>query len=84
MNLVFAPDAWEDYLHWQQVDKSVVKRINLIIKDVIRTPFTGIGKPEPLRHDFAGCWSRRITDEHRMVYRVTDTAIELLQLRYHY
>lgn len=84
MNLLFSPDAWEDYLHWQQTDKTVVKRIHLIIKDVLRTPFTGIGKPEPLRHDFAGCWSRRITDEHRLVYRVTDKAVELLQLRYHY
>lgn len=84
MNLTFAPDAWEDYLHWQQADKAVVKRINLILKDAMRTPFAGIGKPEPLRHDFAGCWSRRITDEHRMVYRVTGNALEVLQLRYHY
>jgi toxin YoeB len=84
MNLLFSPNAWEDYLHWQQTDKAVVKRIHLIIKDVLRTPCTGIGKPEPLRHVLAGCWSRRITDEHRLVYRVTDTAVELLQLRYHY
>lgn len=84
MNLIFAPDAWDDYLHWQQTDKAVTKRINLIIKDVLRTPFTGIGKPEPLRHTYAGCWSRRITEEHRLVYRVTDTGIELVQLRYHY
>lgn len=64
MNLIFSPEAWEDYQYWQQTDKAVVKRINLFIKDVMRTPFTGIGKPEPLRYDLAGCWSRRITEEH--------------------
>ncbi len=84
MNLIFSPEAWEDYQYWQQTDKAVVKRINLIIKDVMRTPFTGIGKPEPLRYDLAGCWSRRITEEHRMVYRITAAAVELLQLRLHY
>ena len=84
MNLIFSPDAWEDYGFWQQTDKAVTKRINLLIKDTLRSPLSGIGKPEPLRHAYAGCWSRRITDEHRMVYQVSEAGLEILQLRYHY
>jgi toxin YoeB len=84
MNLAFSPDAWEDYLYWQQTDKKIVKRINELIKDAIRNPQQGIGKPEPLRHTLAGFWSRRITDEHRMVYRVVGNTFEIAQLRYHY
>jgi len=84
VNLVFAPEAWEDYLFWQETDKQVVKRIHQLIKDISRSPFTGIGKPEPLRHALSGYWSRRITQEHRMVYRVEQQNLIIAQLRYHY
>ena len=84
MNLVFSPQAWEDYLHWQQKDQRILKRINTLIKESLCTPHEGIGKPEPLRHTLAGFWSRRITDEHRMVYRITDQNLEIAQLRFHY
>ena len=84
MNLVFSPQAWEDYQHWQQTDKKILKRINTLIKESLCTPHEGIGKPEPLRHTLAGFWSRRITDEHRMVYRITDQNLEIAQLRFHY
>lgn len=84
MNFVFAPEAWEDYLFWQETDKQVVKRIHQLIKDISRSPFTGIGKPEPLRHALSGYWSRRITQEHRMVYRVEQQNLIIAQLRYHY
>ena len=84
MNLVFAPQAWEDYQHWVQTDRKLLKRINELIKDTIRSPYAGIGKPEPLRHALAGFWSRRITDEHRMVYRVVGKNLEIAQLRFHY
>ena len=84
MNLLFSPQAWEDYLYWQQTDKKLIKRINELIKDVSRSHYEGIGKPEPLKHALAGFWSRRITDEHRMVYRINGRTIEIAQLRYHY
>jgi toxin YoeB len=84
MNLLFAPEAWEDYLYWQKTDKRVIKRINVLIKDIKRSPFEGIGKPEALRHNLSGCWSRRITEEHRIVYKITDEGIAFLQMRYHY
>jgi toxin YoeB len=84
VNLVFAPQAWEDYQHWVQTDRKLLKRINELIKDTIRSPYTGIGKPEPLRHALAGFWSRRITDEHRMVYRIVGKNLEIAQLRFHY
>ena len=84
MNLVFSSQAWEDYLHWQQKDQRILKRINTLIKESLCTPHEGIGKPEPLRHTLAGFWSRRITDEHRMVYRITDQNLEIAQLRFHY
>jgi toxin YoeB len=84
MKLVFAEAAWEDYLYWQQKDKRMVERINKLIKKVQREPFTGIGKPEPLKHALAGFWSRRITDEHRLVYRVDGDSLLIAQLRYHY
>jgi toxin YoeB len=84
MKLVFAEAAWEDYLYWQQKDKRMVERINKLIKEVQREPFTGIGKPEPLKHALAGFWSRRITDEHRLVYRVDGDSLLIAQLRYHY
>jgi toxin YoeB len=84
MNLTFAPQAWEDYLHWQQTDARIVARIHELIKDVARNPFAGIGKPEKLRHGLQGYWSRRITAEHRIVYKVVDGAIFIAQMRYHY
>lgn len=84
MNVVFAPQAWEDYLHWHSVDRSIVKRINRLIAEVSRSPFDGIGKPEPLKYGLAGAWSRRITEEHRLVYRVLGDDLQILQARYHY
>lgn len=84
MKLVFSADAWDDYLYWQKTDKKILKRINQLILEARRTPFEGLGKPEPLKHALSGYWSRRITDEHRMVYKVTEDAISIAQLRYHY
>lgn len=84
MKLIFADEAWEDYLYWQKQDKRVVGRINKLIQETQREPFTGVGKPEPLKHALAGFWSRRITDEHRMVYRLASDALEIVQLRFHY
>jgi toxin YoeB len=83
-NLTFSPNAWEDYLYWQQHDKKVLKRINHLIKDIQRTPYSGIGKPEALRFDLKGFWSRRINREHRLVYRLTDISIEIVSCRFHY
>ena len=84
MRLIFAANAWEDYLYWQKSDRKVLNRINTLIKDIQRQPFEGIGKPESLKHGLSGYWSRRITDEHRMVYKVEDDSILIAQLRYHY
>lgn len=84
MKLVFAGGAWEDYLYWQQTDKKLLKRINSLIKDIQRDPFDGIGKPEPLKHALSGYWSRRINDEHRIVYKIDKESILIAQLRYHY
>lgn len=84
MKLIFAEQAWEDYLHWQQQDRKLVERINKLIRETQREPFAGVGKPEPLRHALAGWWSRRITDEHRMVYKVEGDTLWIAQLRYHY
>ena len=84
MKLIFAEKAWEDYLYWQKTDKKILKRINALVKDIQRDPFEGIGKPEPLKHALSGYWSRRITDEHRMVYCVKGGDILIAQLRYHY
>lgn len=84
MKLIFSDEAWEDYLHWQAQDRRMVERINKLIRETQRGPFSGIGKPEPLKHALAGFWSRRITDEHRMVYKVEGDALLLAQLRYHY
>jgi toxin YoeB len=77
-------DAWEDYLYWQKNDKSILKKINILIKESMRTPFEGTGKPEALKENLAGFWSRRINLEHRLVYKVEDEAIFILQCRYHY
>ena len=84
MKLIFSEHAWEDYLFWQQTDKAMLKRINRLIEETTRTPFEGIGKPEPLRHGFTGYWSRRISDEHRMIYKVEGDLLHIAQLRYHY
>ena len=84
MKFIFAEDAWEDYLYWQKQDRKMVERINKLIREIQRKPFEGIGKPEPLKHALAGFWSRRITDEHRVVYKVEGAALLIAQLRYHY
>lgn len=88
MKLVFWPTAWDDYLHWQNEDHKILKRINVLLKEITRDPFRGTGKPEPLGGNLAGWWSRRITGEHRLVYRVTGKgeaqALEVAQCRYHY
>ncbi len=84
MKLIFSSQGWEDYLHRQATDRKILNRINDLIKEAMRTPFKGTGKPEPLRHVLAGYWSRRITDEHRMIYRVDGDAFLIAQLRYHY
>ena len=82
--LTFSDQAWEEYLYWQKNDKAILKRINNLIKDIKRGPFDGIGKPEPLKHGLSGYWSRRINDEHRLVYKVRDNQILIAQLKYHY
>ncbi len=88
MKLVFSEQAWEDYLHWQTGDQAVLDRVNALIKECLRTPFKGTGKPEPLKGDLKGWWSRRITLEDRLVYRVAgsgdDQRLEVAQCRYHY
>jgi toxin YoeB len=84
VKLVFSDEAWDDYLYWQKQDRKVLNRINRLIQEVRREPFSGLGKPEPLQHALSGFWSRRITEEHRMVYRVDADSLQLVQLRYHY
>ncbi|EKV29269.1 YoeB toxin protein [Caenispirillum salinarum AK4] len=88
MNLLWTQDAWEEYLYWQKTDKRVVKKINALIKDAARSPFKGLGKPEPLKENLSGWWSRHITGEHRLVYRVQgedgDRVLTVAQCRYHY
>ena len=84
MNLVFASDAWDDYLHWQKTDPRILERVNLLLKEITRDPYRGIGKPEPLRHEAQGYWSRRITKEHRLIYKKSGDQILIAQLRYHY
>jgi toxin YoeB len=84
MKLIFSESAWEEYLEWQRTDKKVLKRINALIKDAQRNPTNGLGKPEPLKHALSGYWSRRITEEHRMVYKFSEDSLFLAQLRYHY
>ena len=85
MNIEFSSKAWEDYLYWQSTDRRTLKKINSLIQDIARdNPYEGIGKPEPLKHAFSGYWSRRITDEHRIVYCVSGEVIQIAQIRYHY
>lgn len=84
MNITFSKNSWEDYISWQKEDKKILKKINELIKDIQRTPFEGIGKPEPLKYDLAGYWSRRIDREHRLVYQVEENEIFIYSCRYHY
>ena len=84
MNLTWSRHAWEDYCYWQQTDKKILKRINTLIKDTMRTPYEGLGDPEPLKHHWSGYWSRRINREHRLVYRVSEDNFIIVQCRYHY
>ena len=84
MKLVFADRPWEDYLHWQASDRATLERVNTLIGECMRSPFTGTGKPEPLRGALAGWWSRRITSEHRLIYRPVEDAILIAQCRFHY
>ena len=84
MKLIFAEPAWQDCLYWQQHDKQILKRINQLIQEIQREPFAGVGKPEPLKHALSGFWSRRINDEHRIVYKVEADCLFIAQLRYHY
>ena len=84
MRLSFSSNAWEDYLYWQNTDKKILKRINSLIKEIQRSPTDGIGKPERLKHGLSGYWSRRINDEHRIVYICKDDTLLIAQLRYHY
>ena len=84
MRLVFSPNGWDDYKHWLQADKQTLRRINRLIDDVLRDPPDGIGKPEPLKYMLAGAWSRRITEEHRLVYLVDNDDLVILQASFHY
>lgn len=84
MKLLFSENAWEDYLYWQQTDKKILNRVNELILDIQRNKYKGIGKPEPLKHSLAGYWSRRINNEHRIVYKIEKDSVMTAQLRYHY
>ena len=84
MILSFSDDAWDDYLYWQQNDKKILKKLNRLIKEIQREPFEGMGEPEPLKYNWSGYWSRRITIEHRLVYKVSDDNLIIAQCRYHY
>ena len=84
MKLIFSENAWEDYLYWQKTDRKTLKRINLLIREIQRSPFEGIGKPEHLKHALSGYWSRRIDNEHRIIYRLETDSLLIAQLRHHY
>lgn len=84
MKLIFSENAWDDYQYWIKADKKILKRVNTLIQDIQRSPFSGIGKPEPLKHGLSGYWSRRVNDEHRIVYKVEGDSIFIAQARYHY
>ncbi|MCP9269541.1 Txe/YoeB family addiction module toxin, partial [Xenorhabdus sp. XENO-1] len=83
MKIPFSDSVWEDYLYWQQTDKAILKRTNQLIKDIRRQPFEGIGKPEPLKHNLSGFWSRRITEEHRLIHAIEEDQIMIAACRYH-
>jgi len=84
MKILFTEEAWEEYLHWQQTDKKILKRINELIRAVQKEPVVGIGKPEALKYQLHGCWSRRITEEHRLVYEIIEDSVRIISCRYHY
>lgn len=84
MKYVFVDESWEDYLYWQNTDKKKLKRINELLKDIARNPFDGIGKPEPLKYKYSGFWSRRIDEEHRLIYKYVDNEIHIIKCRFHY
>ena len=84
MLVAFTPHAWEDYLYWQRSDKNILRKVNRLIEETCRNPFSGIGKPEPLKHELSGTWSRRINGEHRLVYSLEEDTLIVLQCRYHY
>ena len=84
MNLMFTEESWEEYLFWQKKDKRILRRLNRLIKEIRRHPFQGIGKPEPLKYQLQGCWSRRIDGEHRLVYETTEDTVRIISCRYHY
>ncbi|MBK0383780.1 Txe/YoeB family addiction module toxin [Pedobacter sp. SD-b] len=84
MKFIFVENSWEDYLYWQKTDKKQLSKINDLLKDISRTPFSGIGKPEPLKHKYKGYWSRRINDEHRLIYKIQEDEIIIAKCRFHY
>jgi len=84
VKIIFHPNGWDDYIYWQQNDKKILKKINKLIKEIMRNPFEGTGKPEPLKFDLSAFWSRRIDQEHRIVYRVEKNDLHILTCRYHY
>ena len=84
MKFIFVDESWEDYQYWLKTDKKILARINDLIKDISRTPYTGLGKPEPLKYKYKGFWSRRITDEHRLIYQVKGDELYIVKCRYHY
>jgi toxin YoeB len=84
MNIFFTEESWDDYLYWQVTDRKILDRINALIKDIKRSPYSGIGKPEPLRFQLQGCWSRRIDQEHRLVYEIVKKELRVIACRYHY
>ena len=84
MKISFVDESWEDYLYWQKTERKMLGRINKLIKDIVRSPYEGIGKPEPLKHRYRGFWSRRIDGEHRIIYRVTENELWIVKCRFHY
>ena len=84
MNLIFSDKAWDEYMYWQQTDKQILKKINQLIRDIKREPFDGVVKPEPLKYELSGFWSRRISDEHRLIYEVSESYISIVSCRFHY
>ncbi len=84
MKYIFVDESWEDYLYWQKTNKKTLKRVNDLLKNISRKPYSGIGKPEPLKHKYKGFWLRRIDGEHRLIYRVKDDEIHIAKCRFHY
>jgi len=84
MNVTFTDDSWNDYVYWQQTDRQILKRINKLLKDIQRNPFEGIGKPESLKYELSGCWSRRISEEHRLIYEMNEYSVVVISCRYYY